>query len=306
MLATQSVTLVAKDHFFRFHDDMATARDIRYQAAIVQDGAVLLLQCAFRDGRTQWMLPGGGREDDESETACVAREVAEETGLTVRVDNLLVDVPANPPDGTYERWRTYLCTVIDGQATPGGGEGGNATLVAVSWQPLGERDWPEEVRSNPVLYPQLQSIRDALANRAPHLMTTRNADQAAIAATIIDMERAALERWGKGDPFGFIEICADDVVYFDPFQERRLNGIEELRALYESIRGQVSIARFDLIHPLVQSVADMAVLTFNYVAEGTNEVTSRWNCTEVFRREAGDWRIIQTHWSFTRPEGTTS
>ena len=37
-------------------------------------------------------------------------------------------------------------------------------------------------------------------------MTTSNADQAAIAATIIDMERAALERWGKGDPFGFIEV----------------------------------------------------------------------------------------------------
>lgn len=191
MLATQSVTLVdsvkkhyaprrvAKDHFFRFHDDMATARDIRYQAAIVQDGAVLLLQCAFRDGRMQWMLPGGGREDDESETACVAREVAEETGLTVRVENLLVDVPANPPDGTYERWRTYLCIVLDGQATPGGGEGGNATLVAVSWLPLRhERNWPEAVRSNLVLYPQLQSIRDALANRAPHLMTTRNADRA--------------------------------------------------------------------------------------------------------------------------------
>ena len=67
----------------------------------------------------------------------------------------------------------------------------------------------------------------------------------------------------------------------------------------------MSIARFDLIHPLVQSVADMAVLTFNYVAEGTNEVTSRWNCTEVFRRDDRVWRIVQTHWSFTRPEGTT-
>ena len=253
------------------------------------------------------MLPGGGRDAGETETECVAREVAEETGLTVRVEHLLLDVPADPPDGTYDRWRTYLCTVLDGQAAPGGGEGGNATLVAVSWLPLRvERDWPDQVRSNNVLYPQLQRIRAALANQARLHMTTSNADQAAIAATIIDMERAALERWGKGDPFGFIEICADDVVYFDPFQERRLNGIDELRALYESIRGQVSIARFDLIDPRVQAVADMAVLTFNYVAEGTNEVTSRWNCTEVFRRDGGVWRIVQTHWSFTRPEGTGS
>ena len=123
-----------------------------------------------------------------------------------------------------------------------------------------------------------------------------------VAQTIIGMERAALVRWGRGDPSGFLEISAEDVVYFDPFQVRRLNGLAELRALYESIRGQVQIARFELIDPVVQAVDDMAVLTFNYVAEGTNEATSRWNCTEVYRREAGTWRIIQTHWSFTQPD----
>lgn len=123
-----------------------------------------------------------------------------------------------------------------------------------------------------------------------------------VAQTIIGMERAALARWGRGDPSGFLDISAENVVYFDPFQARRLNGLAELRALYESIRGQVQIARFELIDPVVQAVDDMAVLTFNYVAEGTNEATSRWNCTEVYRHEAGRWRIIQTHWSFTQPD----
>ena len=135
-------------------------------------------------------------------------------------------------------------------------------------------------------------------------MPTAVETQASLTGMIIGMERAALERWGNGDPSGFLEISAADVVYFDPFQERRLNGINELRALYEMIRGQVSIARFELIDPIVQAVDDMAVLTFNYVAEGTNEVTSRWNCTEVYRRQEEGWRIIQTHWSFTRPEDT--
>ena len=127
-----------------------------------------------------------------------------------------------------------------------------------------------------------------------------------VAQTVIAMERVALDRWGRGDPSGFLEISAADVVYFDPYQPRRLNGIDELRALYESIRGAVSIARYDLIDPRVQAVADMAVLTFNYVAEGTNEATSRWNCTEVYRRQGDAWRIIQTHWSFTQPDGTAS
>lgn len=127
-----------------------------------------------------------------------------------------------------------------------------------------------------------------------------------IAQTIIAMERAALERWGKGDPSGFLEISADDVVYFDPFQPRRLNGIAELRALYESIRGQVQVKSFELIDPRVQVIGDAAVLTFNYVAEDTNEATSRWNCTEVYRRVGDTWRIIQTHWSFTQPSLASS
>ena len=129
---------------------------------------------------------------------------------------------------------------------------------------------------------------------------------AAIAQTIIAMERAALERWGRGDPSGFLEISAPDVVYFDPFQERRLNGIDELRTLYESIRGTTSVASFELVDPHVQLSGNMAVLTFNYVAEGSNEATNRWNCTEVYRREGSEWRIIQTHWSMTRPSSTAS
>jgi hypothetical protein len=32
---------------------------------------------------------------------------------------------------------------------------------------------------------------------------------------------------------------------------------------------------------------------------GGTDDAFRWNCTEVYRRDAGGWRIIQTHWSFT-------
>ena len=95
---------------------MTTLRHIRYQAAILHDGAILLVRCAFTDGPTVWMLPGGGREDGESDETCVIREVREETQLDVRVERLLFDCAAEPADGTYVRWRTYLCAVIGGDA----------------------------------------------------------------------------------------------------------------------------------------------------------------------------------------------
>ncbi len=105
-----------------------------------------------------------------------------------------------------------------------------------------------------------------------------------------------------GDPSGFLELCEPDVVYFDPYVSRRLDGIGALRALYDSIRGQVHIDWFELVNPLVQVAGDAAVLTFNYVSR-SGEIQNRWNCTEVYRRRKdGAWRIIQTHWSFTQPK----
>jgi len=116
---------------------------------------------------------------------------------------------------------------------------------------------------------------------------------------VVELERAALERWGKGDPSGFLEICSPDVVYFDPELERRIDGLEALTRYYEGLRGTVSFERFELINPLVQIVGDAAVLTFNYASYGRGGAPSRWNCTEVFRRTDDAWRIIQTHWSYT-------
>jgi len=116
---------------------------------------------------------------------------------------------------------------------------------------------------------------------------------------VVALERAALERWGKGDPGGFLEICAPDVVYFDPSLERRIDGLAALTRYYEGLWGTVSFERFELINPQVQVVGDAAILTFNYASYGAAGGPSRWNCTEVFRREADVWRIIQTHWSYT-------
>lgn len=121
-----------------------------------------------------------------------------------------------------------------------------------------------------------------------------------VASTIIAMETAALDRWCQGDPSGFLEISAPDVVYFDPFRDVRLDGHEALTAYYEGLRGKISASRYELANPLVQRVGSAAVLTFNFTSYGGNENAQRWNCTEVYRWSGSGWEIIQTHWSFTK------
>lgn len=126
-------------------------------------------------------------------------------------------------------------------------------------------------------------------------------DNGSIAMLIIGMEKSALERWNNGDPTGFLEISAKDVVYFDPFAERRLDGIDWLTELYEGIRGKIHVDKYEMINPKVQAVDKMAVLTFNLIS-CTGEAVQKWNCTEVYRSDNNQWRIIQTHWSLTKPD----
>jgi len=120
-----------------------------------------------------------------------------------------------------------------------------------------------------------------------------------ISAEIIALERAALDRWGAGDPSGYLEISAPDVTYFDPFLEHRIDGLEALSAWYAPLRGAIHIDRYELIEPKVQVCGEAAVLTFNLVSY-SGATTMRWNCTEVYRNDPAGWRIVQTHWSITQ------
>jgi ketosteroid isomerase-like protein len=122
---------------------------------------------------------------------------------------------------------------------------------------------------------------------------------------IIELERQALERWGRGDPGGFLELYGDRVSYFDPSTAARMDGRQAMIDYYRPWTGLIQIARFEMVNPLVVVDADMALLTYNLVnynanADGTESVGTRWNSTTVFRRKDGAWRSIHSHWSFTR------
>jgi ketosteroid isomerase-like protein len=121
-----------------------------------------------------------------------------------------------------------------------------------------------------------------------------------VAETIMGLERGALERWGRGDPEGFLEISAPDLSYFDPFIERRLDGLAALRPMYDQIRGKIHIDRFEIIEPRVQVAGDVAVLTFRFKSYG-GAGSIDWNTTEVYQRDQAGWRIIHTHWAFHQP-----
>jgi ketosteroid isomerase-like protein len=123
-----------------------------------------------------------------------------------------------------------------------------------------------------------------------------------ISETIIALEKEALKKWNLGDPSGYLDLSADDVTYFDPSIEQRLDGLDNLKKYYEPIKGQINVSKYEMINPKVVATNDMAVLTFNLHSYKEDKV-HKWNCTEVYRLEPnGKWKIVQTHWSsFIKP-----
>jgi 8-oxo-dGTP diphosphatase len=98
---------------------------------VVDDGRVLLIRRGSEPLRGQWSIPGGMLELGESLQAGVARELLEETGLEVRVldlievfDRIYIQEPidGSPPD-QRPRYHyvivDYLCERISGEACAG-------------------------------------------------------------------------------------------------------------------------------------------------------------------------------------------
>lgn len=126
-----------------------------------------------------------------------------------------------------------------------------------------------------------------------------------IPAELMAIETAAMGRWRKGDPHGFITISAPEVTYFDNGTQRRLNGLKELQAEYKKREDQTGFDVMEFINPQVQVYGDTAVLTYQFLStvlkpEGTVRVRIAWHCSEVFAKLGGEWRIVHTHRSYIK------
>ena len=80
---------------------------------------LLVVRRANEPGRGLWSIPGGRVEPGEDDPAAVAREVAEETGLTVEAGALVGEVERSGPRGQLYVIRDYEATVVGGTLTPG-------------------------------------------------------------------------------------------------------------------------------------------------------------------------------------------
>ena len=99
----KSIDIIGKNHF-----ETWTKTRIACRGLIIQNGEILLSY--ETKNQNQYMIPGGGLEENESEIECCKRELAEETGLLVNPGECVLQI-----NEFYEEWKFvsyyFICKI---------------------------------------------------------------------------------------------------------------------------------------------------------------------------------------------------
>lgn len=119
---------------------------------------------------------------------------------------------------------------------------------------------------------------------------------------IIELEKGALDKWFKGDTSGYLNIWSKkEFSYFDGSVKNRIDSYEDIKKfVLENVEGKLFADKYYFENPRVQSVDDMAVLTYQLYAD-TSLINMKYNCIEVYKKEGNEWKVIHSTWSFIRP-----
>ncbi len=114
-----------------------------------------------------------------------------------------------------------------------------------------------------------------------------------------DQFYAALNRMGNGDAGPMMEVWShsSDVTTMHPIGGREV-GWEQVRVPWEQVAAICSGGQVTLRDPLIQVVGDLAYQVGTEAGEGTlagQQVPIEHRVTNVYRREAGGWKIVHHH-----------
>ncbi|MBP5417451.1 MAG: APH(3') family aminoglycoside O-phosphotransferase [Clostridiales bacterium] len=141
------------------------------RAVIIKDGQILM---SYETKNDQWMIPGGGLEENESDEECVIREVAEECGVVIRASSCVLEI-----DEYYEdcKWlNIYFLAEVTGETERHLTNQEIEAGMEPRWMPLGEilqifsthqeYDGKDEMRRG-MYYREYTALREILLSELP-------------------------------------------------------------------------------------------------------------------------------------------
>ena len=98
----KTIDIVGDNYFGKWDKTRTACRGI-----IIENSKILL---SYETVTDQWIIPGGGLEENENDKECCIREIAEETGILVDVSECMLEI-----DEYYEDWKWinkyFICKI---------------------------------------------------------------------------------------------------------------------------------------------------------------------------------------------------
>jgi hypothetical protein len=116
-------------------------------------------------------------------------------------------------------------------------------------------------------------------------------------AAVMKKLTMAAEKWSTGEPMGYVESAADDIVWADELGAvKPIIGSENLKKYLESFRGQIPAHEFKLVDPIFQVYNDIVIVTYRYQGIFDGVPANPWQITSVYRYINGDWLSVLENW----------
>ena len=126
-------------------------------------------------------------------------------------------------------------------------------------------------------------------------------------AAVMEKITMAAEKWSQGEPMGYVECAAKDIVWLDELGALKpIIGSEALKKYLEPFRGQVPTHKFELLDPLFQVYDGIVIVTYRYQGIFDEEIIEElldgepakpWKVTSVYRYVNDDWLSVHENWS---------
>jgi len=108
----------------------------------------------------------------------------------------------------------------------------------------------------------------------------------------------ANDRWASGDPMGFVDCAAEDIVWIDDLSAQNgVSGKEALGAYLQNFKGQIPPHQHELLDQQFQHYDDMVVVYYKYQGIFEDMDAEPWKVTSVYRYADGDWLSVHENWS---------
>lgn len=118
---------------------------------------------------------------------------------------------------------------------------------------------------------------------------------------IVGLEKAALDKWFKGDTSGYRALWSKkNFTYFDGAFPTRVDEYATISQFLDGIEGKLFADSYDFVSPRIQFNGDIAILTYQLFSD-TSLIDMKYNVIEIFEKEEGEWKVIHSTWSFIRP-----